>query len=181
MTCIIGCVHNGEVYIGGDSLAVRNYLTKTINDEKVFIKGKFIFGFSGLFRAGQVIKYNFKIPNQKKNQSDMEYMVSSFTEACRKCFRKYGLETELEDGEKVNCDFLVGYKGKLYNIQPDYFVEIIKEEYNVVGSGAEVALGVMFATPNLSPKERITMALQCASKYNAGVAPPFHILKLPRK
>ena len=101
-------------------------------------------------------------------------MVTSFIDTARKCFRDNGF------GDKeatAGGTFLVGYNGKLYTINSDYQVGIPADTFDAVGSGSDLALGAMFATKNLEPVKRIKLALEAASTFNAGVAPPFRIVK----
>lgn len=175
MTCIVGLVDKGVVYIGGDSAGIAGLSISIRADEKVFGNGPFIMGFTSSFRMGQLLRYKLAPPAQTVHQDDMEYMVTSFIDSCRTCFSQNGF------GDKegsVGGSFLVGYKGKLYTVESDYQVGIPRLEYDAVGSGADLALGAMYATEGLKPEERITAALSAASAFNAGVAPPFIILRL---
>jgi len=175
MTCIVGLVDKGDVYIGGDSAGVAGLSLSIRADEKVFGNGPFIMGFTSSFRMGQLLRYKFSPPAQTVHQNDMEYMVTSFIDACRHCFQNNGF------GDKeatVGGSFLVGYKGKLYTVESDYQVGIPATTFDAVGCGTDLALGAMYATENLSPEERINIALSAASTFSAGVAPPFVILKL---
>jgi ATP-dependent protease HslVU (ClpYQ) peptidase subunit len=175
MTCIVGLVDKGDVYIGGDSAGVAGLSLSIRADEKVFGNGPFIMGFTSSFRMGQLLRYKFSPPAQTVHQNDMEYMVTSFIDAARQCFSGNGF------GDKdatVGGTFLVGYKGALYTIEGDYQVGIPKPSYDAVGCGSDLALGAMFATEGLKPEQRITIALEAASTFSAGVAPPFTILKL---
>ncbi|MGI0058198.1 MAG: hypothetical protein ACREBJ_00385 [Nitrosotalea sp.] len=175
MTCIVGLVDKGDVYIGGDSAGVAGLSLSIRADEKVFGNGPFIMGFTSSFRMGQLLRYKLAPPAQTVHQEDMEYMVTSFIDSCRQCFSQNGF------GDKeasVGGNFLVGYHGKLYNIEIDYQVGVPKLPFDAVGCGSDLALGAMFATEGLSPEKRINAALLAASTFSAGVAPPFVILRL---
>jgi hypothetical protein len=175
MTCIIGLVDKGDVYMGGDSAGVDGLYLTIRADEKVFINGPFIMGFTTSFRMGQLLRYKFNPTAQTIQQDDMQYMVTTFIDAVRKCF------TDNDFGEtKKGGQFLVGYKGKLYTIDVDFQVGIPAKLYDAVGCGSDLALGAMYATPELDPLKRITTALKAASTFSAGVAAPFRTLKLPK-
>lgn len=175
MTCIVGLVHEGDVYIGGDSAGIAGLSLSIRSDEKVFGNGPFIMGFTTSFRMGQLLRYKFAPPAQTVHQDDMEYMVTSFIDACRQCFSGNGFgDKEATHGG----NFLVGYKGKLYNIEGDHQVGLPKAPFDAVGCGSDLALGAMYATEGLNPEERIRLALSAASCFSAGVSPPFTILKL---
>lgn len=175
MTCIVGLVHDGDVYIGGDSAGIAGLSVSIRADEKVFGNGPFIMGFTSSFRMGQLLRYKFSPPAQTVHQGDMEYMVTSFIDAVRQCFAGNGFG---DKDASVGGNFLVGYKGKLYNIEADHQVGVPTLSYDAVGCGTDLALGALYATEGLSPEQRINAALSAASTFSAGVAPPFTILKL---
>ena len=175
MTCIVGLVHDGDVYIGGDSAGIAGLSVSIRADEKVFGNGPFIMGFTTSFRMGQLLRYKFAPPAQTVHQNDMEYMVTSFIDAVRQCFAGNGFG---DKDASVGGNFLVGYKGKLYNIESDHQVGLPKLAYDAVGCGTDLALGALYATEGLTPEQRINAALSAASTFSAGVAPPFTILKL---
>jgi hypothetical protein len=175
MTCVIGLIDKGDVYIGADSAGIAGLSLTIRADEKVFGNGQFIMGFTSSFRMGQLLRYKFDPPTQIEGQDDMHYMVTSFVDACRQCFSRNGFgDKEATEGGT----FLVGYKGKLYTIGADYQVGIPSATYDAVGCGSDLALGAMFATEKMPPGDRIRTALEAASKFSAGVEPPFKILRL---
>lgn len=171
MTCIIGILDQGKVYIGGDSAGVSNLSVTVRADEKVFTNGEFIMGFTSSFRMGQLLRYKFDPPKKSRSQTDMQYMTTSFIDAVRKCFKENGF-----GNESVGGNFLVAYNNKLYNIDTDYQVGIPLNNYDAIGCGSEIALGSLYATAGMNPQERITKALDAATEFNAGVRPPFLIL-----
>lgn len=172
MTCIVGLVDKGSVYIGGDSRGVAGLSVSERADEKVFVNGPFVMGFTTSFRMGQLLRYKFDPPAQTTSQNDMEYLVTDFIDAARRCFKDNGFGSEKEGGT-----FLVGYSERLYTINSDFQVGIPADPFDSVGSGSDLALGAMYATKGMEPVKRITLALEAASKFNAGVAPPFHVIK----
>lgn len=177
MTVIVGLVDQGNVYIGGDSAGIAGLSLSIRDDEKIFKNGCFIMGFTSSFRMGQLLRYKFSPPAQTIHQDDMQYMVTDFIDAARKCFAMNGF------GDKDATEggtFIVGYKGKLYTIQTDYQVACHSDNYDAVGCGADIALGSLYSTKhmkNMSPEDRITLALQAAATYSAGVSAPFKIVK----
>jgi len=175
MTCIVGLVDKGDVYIGGDSAGIAGLSISIRADEKVFGNGPFIMGFTTSFRMGQLLRYKLAPPAQTVHQNDMEYMVTSFVDACRTCFSQNGFG---DKDASVGGNFLVGYHGKLYNLEADYQVGVPKLPFDAVGCGSDLALGAMFATEGMPAEDRINAALAAASTFSAGVAPPFVILRL---
>lgn len=172
MTCIAGIIENDIVYIGGDSAGISGLSISVRADEKVFINGPFIMGFTTSFRMGQLLRYKLKVPKHKRGYSDMKYMVTDFIDSIRKCFSNNDFGSKDTGGR-----FLVGYNKKLYVIDNDFQVGIPTLSYHAVGAGADLALGAIHALKNKKPEERIAAGLQAASDHNAAVLPPFVILK----
>jgi ATP-dependent protease HslVU (ClpYQ) peptidase subunit len=177
LTCIVGLLDKGDVYIGGDSAGVAGLSISIRADEKVFGNGPFLMGFTTSFRMGQLLRYKFDPPAQTVGQEDMQYMVTSFIDAARQCFSRNGF------GDKdatTGGSFLVGYKGALYSIESDYQVGIPATPFDAVGCGSDLALGAMFATKGMKPEERVRTALEAAAAFSAGVSGPFKIMKLEK-
>ena len=93
MTCLIGLVEDGKVYMGGDSAAVTGYDTRQAKAPKVFENGEFLMGYTTSFRMGQLLQYHLTIPKQTSHESDMSYMVTTFIDAVRDCFKNQGFTT----------------------------------------------------------------------------------------
>lgn len=172
-TCIVGLEYDKGVYLGGDSAGVSGLDISIRTDPKVFKNGPFIMGFTSSFRMGQLLMYKFDPPLRSKSQDDYEFMVIDFIDAVKKCFNDndFGSKSSNEYGS-----FLVGYRGKLYIIYEDLQVGINECGYTSIGCGESYALGSLFSTPKLSPRKRVEMALNAASEFSAGVAPPFNII-----
>jgi ATP-dependent protease HslVU (ClpYQ) peptidase subunit len=178
LTCIVGIKDKGNIYIGGDSAGVDATLSVRIRtDEKVFVNGKFIIGFTTSFRMGQLLRYKFRPPKQKPNQNDMKYMVTSFVDAIIDCFNANGFGSTASDYDHKGGNFLVGYKGTLYNIAEDFQVGISSDLYDAVGCGRDIAIGALYATQGKKPEDRINIALNAAARFSGGVEPPFIIVK----
>jgi ATP-dependent protease HslVU (ClpYQ) peptidase subunit len=181
MTCIVGLKYKGKVYIGADSLASNDQLQRTVRvDDKVFIKGDMLFGFTVSYRMGQILRYSFDLPERNEGIGDMDYLVGHFIPALIQCYTDQGFIKKDETGESVGGQFLLGYRGGLYDIQDDFQVAVPFLDYAACGCGGELALGSMFTTQKLnktlSPEKRIVTALEAATEHSAGVAPPFVVL-----
>ena len=62
MTCIVGVVDNGKVYMGGDSAGVGGLCIETRKQPKVFRNGDFLIGYTDSFRMGQLLQYKMSPP-----------------------------------------------------------------------------------------------------------------------
>jgi 20S proteasome alpha/beta subunit len=182
MTCIVGLIHKGEVHLAGDSAGVAGLSISIRADKKVFVNKKFVMGFTSSFRMGQLLQYSFKPPVHKKGVPDMEYMVTSFVTAIRKCFKDHGFGHMTEGRDNSGGTFLVGYNGRLYRIESDFQVGETFVPYEAVGCGSDIALGALFALSGviMEPEDRLQLALEAASKFSAGVEAPYNFVKLPK-
>lgn len=177
MTCIVGLEHDGKVTIGGDSAGVGGYSLTIRADEKVFKVGEFAMGFTSSFRMGQLLRYKLSLPSFPENVDLDRYMATSFIDAVRQVMKDGGY-CYTNNGRESGGTFLVGIRGRLYTIAGDFQIGRSTAGYNAVGCGDDLAIGALFATEGarITPKDRITKALQAAERFSAGVAPPFNFV-----
>ena len=185
MTCIVGIVENGKIFIGGDSAGVAGHSLQIRADEKVFKKDGTLFGFTTSFRMGQIIRYCLKIPEQPNSQNDYQYLCSYFIDELIKCFSDKGF-LQKKDEVKSGGAFLLGYKGNLYQVENDFQVGKVTDSFSACGCGQDIALGALYELKNQdvkgkksmapSPKEKLIRALKAAEHFSAGVRGPFNIV-----
>jgi len=177
MTCIVGVVEKGIVHIGGDSAGVGGYRIQSRLDPKVFKRGPFVIGFTSSFRMGQILQHKLQTPEHPASMDDFAFMVTRFIDNVRECLKNVGFASKSNEVEEGGT-FLVGYRGKLYEIEGDYQVAMQAQPYAAVGCGQDLALGAMFALdPTLDPVARIRIALEAAERFSAGVSGPFNFVQ----
>jgi len=176
MTCIVGYIENKKLYMGADSAGVSGKDITIRKDTKLFRNSKFLIGYTSSFRMGQLLRFKLKVPKQKTNQKNYEYMCTTFIDAVRKCLKDGGY-SDIDNNKENIGTFLVGYKNKLYSIHNDLQVGESADNFDSVGCGenyAKSALEILRLT-KLEPKEKVERALKVAVKFNGGVRPPFVI------
>lgn len=180
MTCIVGYVEEGKVYIGGDSAGVAGYHVVQRADEKVFKKGEMIFGFTTSFRMGQIIRYCFEPPDHDPRVETDKYLCNDFVSELIKCYKKNGYNRKDKDGQTRGGTFLMGYKGNLYTISGDFQVGKPLDDFDSCGCGMEYALGSLniLNKTNMDPTEKVKWALSAAEKFSGGVLRPFNIVSV---
>lgn len=137
-----------------------------------------ILGYTSSFRMGQLLTYSTELIDKRDEPNiNHEYIVTKFIPNVIKLFEDNGYGTN-KSGEKEGGVFLLAYKDKLWKVENDYQVGELFDNYDACGSGEDFALGSLKTTEdmNLSPMERIHLALQSASKFSVGVQPPFYII-----
>jgi ATP-dependent protease HslVU (ClpYQ) peptidase subunit len=174
MTCIVGLVDGGKVYIGGDSAGVGGYSLTLRADRKVFRNGDFIMGFTSSFRMGQLLAHAFTPPKRHPDTDVYKFMVTDFINAVRDCLKSGGYAEKHNEAESGGT-FLVGYAGRLFKVESDYQVGEPVENFDACGCGEDIALGALFASQaGAKPQERLKTALKAAERFSAGVRGPFH-------
>lgn len=177
MTAIVGLVDNGTVYMGGDSAGVAHYSMTVRKDEKVFINGSYLFGFTTSFRMGQLLQYSFEPPAPTDDLD--KFMRTTFVDAIRDCLKTGGYASKNNEAESGG-EFLVGVSGRLFSVSSDYQVGEASIGFDAVGIGESPALGALFALrqSEMSPKQRVRVALEAAERFNAGVRAPFRLKQI---
>lgn len=178
MTCIIGSIDKGRVYIGADSAGVAGLDICVRKDVKVFKVGKFLFGCTTSFRMIQILQYSFKPKPQPKQVDTHAYMCTLFIDEVRDLFRKHGFLMNDKGVDKGGC-FLVGYKGRLFTVDSDYQVGENQDGFASLGCGGDYAIGAILAMNTKIPvKHRILRALEISEYRSAGVRRPFKIMSI---
>lgn len=182
MTCIVGLVEKGIVYMGGDSAGVdgSRMALAIREDRKVFKNGDFVMGFTSSFRMGQLLAFNLSLPKPREGDDLLGFMVRDFVAAVRQVLKDGGFAKN-NSGAESGGEFLVGFRGRLFTIFDDFQVAESVRPYAACGCGDLIALGSLFSTPNLSPpRERVEEALLAAETFSAGVRGPFHFEQTER-
>lgn len=182
MTCIIGYKTEKSILMIGDSCGTddgHNYSIR--QDRKVFIKKNILIGFTTSYRMGQLLMHTLDIPEYNPNtKSVFEYLCSNFVDAIRKCFKDNDI-AKITDSVVKGGTFLIGFKGRLFQIYSDFQVEECVRSYNSCGSGYQYALGALgMLQDNISinPNDKLHIAIKIASNFNAAVKEPFYIEEL---
>lgn len=180
MTCIVGHTDGKTVTMGGDSAGVSSWDLTLRSDPKVFVCGEFLMGFTSSFRMGQILRYSFS-PPEIAGQDLFGYMACCFIDSVRSALNKGGF-AEIENQRERGGTFLVGVRGRLFEIDSDYQVGEGILNFESIGCGMQAAKGAMFATEEspLSAERRILLALRAAESLNAGVRGPFTLLQVAK-
>lgn len=169
MSLIVAIKEENRIVLGSDSQASMSG-NKEHNTMKLWpvksLPGAVIGGV-GLARASQIIQFCDIIDkNCISDDITTEYIVRSFIPMLVNALTSNGINTESEKsfGTMIPNTFIFAYKNKAWVIFNDLSVSEI-DDYFTIGSGADVAKGVLFATTkNSNSFERIVMAVQAAAE-----------------
>lgn len=184
-TCIAAITEGRSVWLMGDSAGVSGLSVVVRTDKKVFVKTdvtgstQFGFGFTSSFRMGQLIQFDFNIPALPVMMDLYEYMVSLFIPELRACLKDGGFSV-IDNNAESGGTFLVGVKGRIFDIEDDFQVGENFADFSACGCGRDLALGALYATQHLGmdPSKRLTLALEAAQEFNGGVRAPFNLIQV---
>lgn len=179
MTCIVGLARGGRVFLGGDSAGLEGWALARVRAPKVFRSGPFVMGYTDSFRMGQILEHAFTPPPLPRKRTDLQrYMVVDFVNALRAALRSGGW-AKTKEGQDEGGRFLVGVRGRLFDVCSDFQVTEIRDGIGAVGCGGELARGALYAAGHLLPERRVRLALSVAERCNGGVRGPFHVVSTP--
>ncbi|MER9768912.1 hypothetical protein NKJ09_22940 [Mesorhizobium sp. M0189] len=159
MTCIVGLVDNGKVYIGADSAATTGDSIEVRANRKVFRNGPYVIGFTGSYRVGQMLEYmEMPKPTRKDVMADLVLNVVN--------------KLKEISGKDID-ELLIGHGGRLFKISSDYSVAEYAS-YAAAGEGGPYAMGRLHGGAG-APGDRVLAALDAAQTHCNGVRAPFHV------
>ena len=186
MTCIVGLVQDGAVYLGGDSAGIRGWDLRLRADPKVFTRpftihrsrstdqARLVVGYTSSFRMGQLLRYELAIPEWNSLlHTPHAWAVQVLIPTIRTTLKEGGYvkrENEREEGGA----FLIGFQGHLFQIESDFQVAATLDPFAACGCGDQAALGALYATARVKDAhKRLGIALAAAERFSAGVHGPF--------
>lgn len=177
MTCIVALSHNGVVYMGADSYGSNGYTGTHVANPKCFKNGEFLIGCTSSFRLIDILTHNFSVPkvHDDEHSNPDRFMRTVFIDAIRSCLKTHGHIT-MDSGTERGGNFLVGYRGKVYEVQPDFSVLNVPDYGGSVGSGEVAARGSLWTTKDIKgmkPEMRVLKALEAAEAVTSSVRGPF--------
>lgn len=182
MTCIVGLVANGKVYMGSDSAGSDGFTYSIRQEPKVFRRawdrGEMIMGYTTSFRFGQLLEHSLDAPIQPKDMGDHKYMVTLFMNAVRKSLTNGGYTKKKDEVERGGTA-LIGYHGKLWQMEDDFQIALSPSIGDSIGSGLYSAMGalhILSEIEGIPPEKKIKKALSVAEACVTTVKGPFKII-----
>lgn len=169
MSCVLGLLQNGRLYLGADGLATTEEgERRPVICIKIFTNKNYLIGYTGSVRHGQLLN---------PRCFDPPASIYDFPEAIRKTFEEHGAMLSTDSGQQMHSsNILIGYGGKLYEVLIDFQMNEVYGSYTSIGSGSTYAMGSLFSTKKWkSPEKRIITALDAASEYDRSVGRPYTI------
>lgn len=174
MTVIAGAIdRDGTVFIGADKLCGALGGVLALTSSKVRHNGDYLIGGAGSARTVQIAHYIFKPPKPKGDV--FVFMVTKFAASLRACMKKHGGETWEEEVELMDGRLLVGYGGRLFEIDRRYAVHESAVPYHAIGCASQAARSAMHARRGSRAKSMVEAGLDAAAAFDINIRPPFTI------
>lgn len=185
MTCIAAVAgEDGRVYMGGDSAGISDDSVLSLGvgaETKIWEKDGILFGACGSFRLSQILRWQMNVPQYNPDAEALDYLTGSLVTAMRESLREHGNLITLEEDstEMIDGGILLGFCGRVFEVYNDFGVGELIHGYGSVGCGAPVAVGALAATEDydITPQDRVRLALEAAERHSAGVRGPMTIIK----
>lgn len=179
MSCVVGIVEDGDVYMGCDSVYVDGWTTDHTTSNKLFRRGEFLIGSTGSIRVRQLVTHVFNPPPIPDGMALEAYMVTLFVDALRECL-KAGGRVHVDEGAEKGGNYLVAVRGRLFVIEGHYAVVEPTSRYWAIGCARDIVIGSLYTSAQMEcpPEQRIRLALEAPAAHNMGVQGPFVYLSL---
>ena len=161
--------------MGADSFLAADDVRMLDTQGKLWLDGERVVGASGNLHVINLLRHGFAFPEQKEGVSDEAYMRFTFPAAFRAFLKEHAPE-----GERVDIGALIGWRGRLWQLDSDFCV-CEAPHFDAIGSGGEVAraaLDVALRFPG-APLKQLGLALETAARYVVPVSGPFEFLAEP--
>jgi len=144
MTCIIAMTYKGKVHMIGDCEGSDGFIKAQYKkNPKCFKNGDFLVGHTTTFRLGQILQYEWNVPEKLQSQSENDYLYKTVIKSLKSTFdnnffgHKDGVDFE-------GGTFILGYKGRICVVESN--LQLLEyEDYASCGCGAYHANAAMEA------------------------------------
>lgn len=169
MTCSLGVVQSGAVWLASDSASTSaDMVCDVVREPKAWTRPGWAFAFAGDWRIGQVLRHELR-PREHVTDAD-RYVTVDLAKALRRV-----LAPEPETA-RADCSLLVGHAGQLWELD-------VADCAAVRSAWGYAAIGVPEALIGLAltagePEGRLRRVLTAVARHQANVRPPFTVVRV---
>lgn len=173
MTCVVALRDGESIYIAAERGASDDDSIMTLTTPKIWTHGPYIFGYAGTM-DGERMRYNFK-PTAPTSAKDIDkFMQTNFIKQLRAFYNEWWVDTSKD----ADLGLIIGVKGNLYEHNAiDMSLSKFTGDYLSIGSGSPYAYGSLFGSANLSPKDRVILAVNAAINFSTSCTGPVDVIK----
>lgn len=164
MTCIVAIASGGRVWMGADSLITQGDVVTSSKAPKVYEAGGALIGFAGALSHAQA----FRRWASGRKLSAKGLRDGSLVDSARKFIRA-------RFRDEYEAEHIVAIGGELFVFDCTLGMDEPAEQFAAIGSGAQFALGALFASSSARPALRIPTALEAAERFSGSVRRPWSV------
>ena len=176
MTCIVGLVQEGVVYIGGERGTSDNDVIISMATPKVRQRGDWVYGYAGSIGIGQLLDIT-PLPVLEENDDVFFVLRTTVVEELKDIIDKYS-----EPQSDRDTSWLIGARGRLFELNHTDW-SVVEVNHTAIGSGGNYALGSLHTSGyvddnelTIVPEVRMALALSAAISYSPTCLGPVDIL-----
>ena len=160
--------------MAGDRGASDDGTILSLDAPKVWKIGPYLIGYAGAM-DGERIRYNFK-PTAPNIKDTDKFMQTKFIKELREFYNEFWVDTS-KDGD---LGLIIAVRGEIYeHSSADMSLSKYTLPYLAMGSGAEYAYGVLYATDKQkNARNRVISAVNAAIKFSPSCMGPVDIVSL---
>jgi hypothetical protein len=160
--------------MAGDRGASDDGIILSLETPKVWKSGPYLIGYSGSM-DGERIKHNFK-PTPPNIKDTDKFMQTKFIKELREFYNEFWIDTS-KDGD---LSLIIGIRGEIYeHSSGDMSLSRYSIPYVSIGSGAEYAYGVLYATDKQkNARNRVLSAVSAAIRFSPSCMGPVDMLSI---
>lgn len=174
MTCIAVVRGEDKIYMAGDRGASDDDTILTLTSPKVWKLGPYLIGYAGTM-DGERIRYNFNpyVPDIKDTD---KFMQTKFIKQLRAFYNDWWVDTSKDS----DFGMIIAVRDKIYEHNAiDMSLTTYTGDYLAMGSGAQLALGHLYATEKAKdPRKRVVGAVNAAIKFSPSCAGPVDVVSI---
>jgi|GEM_PF-6358640 len=141
---------------------------------------KILFGVEGRLKLHQILHFCTELAELPAEGDIGHLVVKHWLPAIEKSLRNAKLLYTEDDEEQVRGGFIIGLRGTILTVDSNLAVSDFVDPFAAIGSGMEVARGVLYALSrigtDLGPEERLRLAVETAGRYFNSVGGPTTVL-----
>jgi ATP-dependent protease HslVU (ClpYQ) peptidase subunit len=165
MTCIVGLVDKGKVYMAADTFGSNTFTGRAYREKKIIKKTNLLLGICGDYKVINLITHELVPPRPFENENDREYIhrlgktISKLVGIDASCTK--------EDAGEIGASMIIGYNGQIYLYECNGQILTPADAYATTGSGSYHAEASLYSTEGTKekPRSRLRKAIVCASSF----------------
>ena len=177
MTCIAAITdrQNKKIFMMGDTQRTSSSYSSFDPHEKIWLHTAYgrnwLLGHTGSQLCLQVCRYVFEWGEEAPSGDIYEFLIRVWRPRLQTALKEQLCYQKLDGIEQVDQNLMVGVEGRIFMFDKRLAITEFEEPFAAIGSGSAVAMGSLGTTEgmDLSPGERLKLALRETTKYCTGV------------